>query len=248
MDTELRLVEKEVAPEEKKAKKEKVAFSIDFLNGGDVDEDALFANDTKKSTLMAAKTKEESYLKTLLPEDVHYSEKDLMKLFLKPSFDLVRRPAAGSGDQHDWDEDGFQGAPAAHFDDDDDDDIGGDHLPMDTGIPVYSMSSQMVDQPRKTKVEAINYSKKAKKVDVRKLKDNIWKDLTHVTAPSAKSKCVGDRTFSSVIQDVAGMYDEEKARDITVPFYFICLLHLANEKNLAIEGHPDLQDFIVRQE
>lgn len=30
-----------------------------------------------------------------------------------------------------------------------------------------------------------------------------------------------------------------------MPFYFICVLHLANEKGLKLEGRDDLLDFIV---
>ena len=33
--------------------------------------------------------------------------------------------------------------------------------------------------------------------------------------------------------------------DVTVPFYFICVLHLANEHGLELEGHPDLKNFTI---
>lgn len=32
---------------------------------------------------------------------------------------------------------------------------------------------------------------------------------------------------------------------VTVPFYFICVLHLANEKGLKLEGRDDMRDFSV---
>ncbi|CAN0306847.1 unnamed protein product [Ectocarpus sp. 4 AP-2014] len=38
---------------------------------------------------------------------------------------------------------------------------------------------------------------------------------------------------------------QEEQTGVTVPFYFICLLHLANEKGLKLEGRDDLLDFSV---
>ena len=33
--------------------------------------------------------------------------------------------------------------------------------------------------------------------------------------------------------------------EVTLPFYFICLLHLANEKGLELQGQDDLSDFCI---
>lgn len=38
---------------------------------------------------------------------------------------------------------------------------------------------------------------------------------------------------------------QEEQMGVTVPFYFICVLHLANEKGLRLEGREDLRDFSV---
>lgn len=38
---------------------------------------------------------------------------------------------------------------------------------------------------------------------------------------------------------------QEEQSGVTVPFYFICVLHLANEKGLKLEGRDDLLDFSV---
>ena len=38
---------------------------------------------------------------------------------------------------------------------------------------------------------------------------------------------------------------QEEQSCVTVPFYFICVLHLANEKGLRLEGRQDLLDFSV---
>jgi condensin complex subunit 2 len=34
--------------------------------------------------------------------------------------------------------------------------------------------------------------------------------------------------------------------NVTVSFYFICMLHLANEKGLELKGQEDLSDFQIR--
>lgn len=34
--------------------------------------------------------------------------------------------------------------------------------------------------------------------------------------------------------------------DISVPYYFICLLHLANEKNLEIALSEDTADLVIK--
>ena len=47
---------------------------------------------------------------------------------------------------------------------------GGDEDELDYG-------SQLVDRPVMVKANCLNYARKAKRVDVRKLKHNIWKEL-----------------------------------------------------------------------
>ena len=57
----------------------------------------------------------------------------------------------------------------------------------------------------------------------------------------------GTQKFTDMVQSVKSMYPEQKAKDITASFYFICLLHLANEKNLKILGQSDLSDLVIEQ-
>ena len=54
-----------------------------------------------------------------------------------------------------------------------------------------------------------------------------------------------ERKLTEIIDSVKGLYPEKKADDISVSFYFICLLHLANERNLKIEGSQDLANLVV---
>ena len=51
--------------------------------------------------------------------------------------------------------------------------------------------------------------------------------------------------FAAIVADVAA---EQRQADVTMPFYFICLLHLCNEKTLkldAVDGPDGLKNFAV---
>lgn len=76
------------------------------------------------------------------------------------------------------------------FDDDDDDDAGAFGFPDDNDtfdngsqsmppadVAEVDLLAATQDQPRRVRIERVNYAKKAKRVDVKRLKDNIWKGL-----------------------------------------------------------------------
>lgn len=74
------------------------------------------------------------------------------------------------------------------FHDDDYDDGGGFDDGFDAGAPVEAGEQDLLaatqGQTRRVKVETVNYARRAKRVDVRKLKDNIWKGLDITIAPA----------------------------------------------------------------
>ncbi|GMF40886.1 unnamed protein product [Phytophthora fragariaefolia] len=51
-------------------------------------------------------------------------------------------------------------------------------------------------------------------------------------------------TFENVVENVSGKVPS----NVTVSFYFICVLHLANEKGLELVGQDDLRNFQIRKE
>ena len=67
---------------------------------------------------------------------------------------------------------------AGGFDDDDD----GTHPAAHD--EEQDLLSGSATQSRRARPEAVNYAKRAKRVDVRKLKDNIWKNLDIVVPPT----------------------------------------------------------------
>jgi len=93
-------------------------------------------------------------------------------------------------------------------------------------------------QVKRARPQFVNYAKKSKRVDVKKLKENIWKGLTLeiFDHPDGEVEKLEAKEFTSVISGLRAAYPEEKMEEISTSFCFICLLHLANENGLRIES------------
>lgn len=139
-------------------------------------------------------------------------------------------------------------------------------------VDMGNYGEQLVAKPKKIKSLAINYARSAKRVDVKKLKDNIWKELSGVDRNELSSKnekntsqsvdtidheenddddennkIQRDFKFSEVVGGLKNMYQEKNIKDISVAFCFICLLHLANEKDLEIISDGSLSELTITQ-
>jgi len=83
----------------------------------------------------------------------------------------------------------------------------------------------------------VAFATRAKRVDVKKLKADLWSNIE--TKPKSLH-------LSDSIADLKSV----ESRSVTVPFYFICLLHLANEHGLELRGASrdalDDVDILVR--
>ncbi|KAJ7113713.1 condensin complex subunit 2/barren [Mycena crocata] len=287
-------------PKPRKEKKE--AFKIDFFAPAEKDlkeiTKELFAPVTGKGAGInlagtgpaARKSKKKGKDKEKkddhsLPDDMHFSSRQLVSLFLKPKFQLkmrgqrVRYNEDGDGevDENFWaqaaanqaagndDEDATAGGGAIPFNtqffhDDYDDGPGfnDDYDDGEGGAPEVEPGEQDLlaatqGKTRRVKPEFVNYAKRAKRVDVRKLKDNIWKGLDIVVAQPKEEDDTMDvdpdeptptdpseaRVFSSVISGLQRSYPREKMEEISTSFCFICLLHLANEQGLKLESNVD---------
>jgi condensin complex subunit 2 len=119
---------------------------------------------------------------------------------------------------------------------------------------------------RKVEKVQVGYATVAKKVDVKRLKLDLWEELERKfadekdhpdeeamddseteeedapIAPKSTTAAPGPLSFQDTVKQMQGT---QKQSDVTLPFYFICLLHLANEKGLALES-TGLEDFIIR--
>ncbi|KAK9451220.1 condensin complex subunit 2/barren [Limtongia smithiae] len=122
----------------------------------------------------------------------------------------------------------------------------------------FEFGSQLVvnSSSRRFKPEYVNYARVAKKVDVKKLKDNLWTTLHYeqtgakvpTPAPPAAAPSEEVQKFSQVVSGLRQMYSAKAMSDISTSFCFICLLHLANEKGLEIESSANLKDLAIRRD
>ena len=110
----------------------------------------------------------------------------------------------------------------------------------------------------------IGYATIAKKVDVKRLKQDLWTEIeTHLPerpenhnsldevkeselnvkdiAPHTPSKSSVPLSFFDTVQE---MERSKKQADASLPFYFMCILHLANEQELRLEPQG-LDDFLI---
>jgi len=129
-----------------------------------------------------------------------------------------------------------------------------DDVPSDAGFSFsYSQepSSQiapvdLIDAPEAVREIRINYSKRAKNVDVEKLRNNIWTQLCADSqenqtpnAPKPVSNDISEtKLFSEVLASLPEVVPAAQIPDLSVPLCFICLLDLANKKGLQIDQKP----------
>ena len=116
-----------------------------------------------------------------------------------------------------------------------------------------------LDDIRKVDKVKVAHATVAKKVDVRRLKKDLWTEVeskiapvsqaivdhTNITSTNRNEFVEGDPvlSFHDTVQKLTGF---QKQEDVSLPFYFICMLHLANEKQLRLENNVDgLNDFVI---
>ncbi|KAK0734164.1 condensin complex subunit 2/barren [Lasiosphaeria miniovina] len=340
-------------------RKEKQPFEIDFLSPLEPSlAEALYTQASANSAISLPKKDWKSKSRNMLPDDKHFSSRQLLTLFLKPKARMGRRRVLGGGrgvfsnaadaqyqndapegemDEAFWasqkapllpnaDPAASNGAPGgddasalpqgdydANFfqdndlpfagvgDDDDDDDDDGDefadardHFSPGPGGPGgpnamgmmtevgmtgafngltvtnpadLAFGTMLVTQNRRVRPEYVQYARVAKKVDVRRLKEEIWKGMDFENLDKAQDPNrsrlptppqEGDEgdddannptlKFTDVVNDLQRVYPKAAMDDISTSFCFICVLHLANEKGLVIEKTPGLTELTIRKD
>ncbi|WVQ97904.1 hypothetical protein IAU59_005021 [Kwoniella sp. CBS 9459] len=274
----------------------KTPFTIDFASASTAatSSKTLFAPASKSTITLPSSKSSRSSKKSgagkrkeewLLPDDMHFSSRQLLRLFLKPKFSLRMRRnghtvrmaenpngeidenfwAQAAADRADAGVDGegmdFDSQPAPFesqfFHDDGDDgyvddaldasDPSGMGMGMDEADDLWQATQDQ--ELRKSRPETVHFAKKAKRVDVKRLKDDIWNGLKSLIPPEKDESSEDDadtpqtpvepteavKTFDSIITSLRSTYPNEKMSEISTSFCFICLLHLANEEGLKIE-------------
>lgn len=211
--------------------------------------------------------------KTTLPVDLHYATRDLTKLFLLPKLRvaigggdkaIVEAPGGNEGNLYDYDNE----MDAENFVDEFDHDP-----PVNDGVPgnaienpasaVDGLGVDLVALPERFEKLEIGYATVAKKVDVRQLKSGIWsrlcgndKEADEVEQPvdlpesqplpEKDIRSGASQTLSEVVGEMETFVPRTALEDVTFPYVFICLLHLANEKTLEIKASGDtLNDLVI---
>jgi condensin complex subunit 2 len=102
------------------------------------------------------------------------------------------------------------------------------------------------------------FSRTAKRVDVQKLKENLWSKLVPENYDLSLHESIQEdgsilhedmgceKNFMEVCKELDTLYEEKPRKDISVAFCFICVLHLANENNLAIIGSDSLRELTIK--
>ncbi|KAI9717536.1 MAG: hypothetical protein M1812_004677 [Candelaria pacifica] len=122
-----------------------------------------------------------------------------------------------------------------------------------------AFGSQLVTQNRRLRPEYVQYARVAKKVDVRRLKEEMWrgiglKDETPTQTPSKPTEPPipdpgnAPLKFTSVMNNLQSVYPKQAMADISTSYCFICLLHLANEKGLELGNDEGLEELSIRKD
>ncbi|KAN0029610.1 hypothetical protein ACTA71_007742 [Dictyostelium dimigraforme] len=126
----------------------------------------------------------------------------------------------------------------------------------------------LIDEPRKVSKIDINYARVSKKIDVKSLKTSVWSIIDSnsnsdnsnnndddnskkiIVANKIESENVDECSFGSLIDDLKEeqnqlrLNNKPTAGEISIPLAFICVLHLANEKNLTL-NQDNINNFII---
>ncbi|XP_032937361.1 condensin complex subunit 2 isoform X2 [Catharus ustulatus] len=257
-------------------------FELDFQE--DIDFQTHFRK-TKASTTLAKSILENQNLRgTTLPADFNYEPQNLGQLFLKPLVKLSRSSdPVGALDTEagieDYDynnpNDTSNFCPALQVPDSDDDpdpDPNSNPAEFPSQLPappeapeLFGINGgnvpacgelELIAEPQKIHKINIQYARTAKRMDMRRLKQNMWELLTEQGAAAEEEEpkegtdpeVVGEKALSDLTKDLLHRLPPTMATNLSVPLAFVCLLHLANEKNLRLESTKDLSDIVVKQE
>ncbi|XP_048378647.1 condensin complex subunit 2 [Stegostoma tigrinum] len=273
--------QKETFAPQNKRKQAKKTFEVDFNEVSNFE--IQFKETRAATTISQAALDRRSRKLTTLPTDFHYDPDNIARLFLKPCVTIKRivkenicpDQDEGIGD-YDYNNpnDTSNFCPRTQLDSDDDhdgfvaanesfaaleqDENGLELDGKDLNITTYG-GENLVAEPHKVNKILLNYSKTAKKMDVKRLKQNMWDLLTenkNITEGKngvteelqvAVMTVKGQKSFTTITKNLFERLPSTMAKNLSVPMAFACLLHLANEKNLAIEGKEDLSDVIIKQ-
>jgi condensin complex subunit 2 len=234
----------------KKPKKPAMSFS----HGPTIPADAFAAPARSGGgATMLTKKAREAAVDHLLPIDVHFNVTDLRRLFARP-LTVLGGVRSATQVAHEFENGGGfddAGGAAEHgggreqFEDDDDSgafyDCDEDFDPGELNLVAPAHHIERI---------RVAYATRAKRVDVKKLKvgclrpkmrqslmraaqSDLW---AHIDKEEQK-----EIPLSHTIHEMKPVVND----NVTVPFYFICMLHLANEMGLQLQSSLEMDDVII---
>ncbi len=104
----------------------------------------------------------------------------------------------------------------------------------------------LVAEPQRAEQIQLSFAKVARAVDVKVLKASIWKALKPAPAVAAAAAAGAEpetQSFQELLDDLPARIPRFEQSNVTIPFCFISLLHLANEQGLELrsDGLDSLQ-------
>lgn len=205
----------------------------------------------------------------LLPTDVRYDQKNFTSLFLKRTSIPTRRKVGALPTRTGSNEGLQEGGYADMGGNDHDMDMDAPEVELNLANLDYmgGHEIEMLPEPKRVQEIMSNYAKVDKRVDVKMLKRNIWDQLMQVPETTeypdlhkASSDLLasmeengpakdveGPKSFQTVLETLPGIVPESALLEVSVPYCFVCLLHLANEKNLSLTAPSDMNTLIINQ-
>lgn len=298
-----------------KAKKEKELFEIDFLSELNANlSELIFTQASSNNVISLPKRERRNKNKNLLPDDKHFSSKQLLGLFLKPTKRLASQQIGliprnspqietdentneqfwtypkeenspiGAETHVNYDANFFQDNEIPIMEDLDDDRAeymdaqanlstceGEEKAAGTAGNVEYGVNhddegafgNHIITQNCRQRPDYVQFARVAKKVDVRKLKEELWKGINSDLIQTAKNQTSGrlptpddevdmeastSLKFSSIMKGLRNVYPKQDMSEISTSYCFICLLHLANEKGLVIQKNKELTDLEIMKD
>lgn len=115
----------------------------------------------------------------------------------------------------------------------------------DAGKDIFTQKDEKEDLTKLRQPDKVTYSRVSKKVDVRRLKKNIWMSVKSVVSQLDETSDILQFRFTDITKNLGKFYSPESLSDISTSFCFICLLHLANEHGLQIKSTENYEDLTV---
>ncbi|XP_017782741.1 PREDICTED: condensin complex subunit 2 isoform X2 [Nicrophorus vespilloides] len=116
------------------------------------------------------------------------------------------------------------------------------------------IGENLIDMPEMVQNIKINYATHSKKIDMKKLKANVWKVLIkdksneQIITEDMAAKEAHNINFSEIYKKLPTMIPKKMEEELSCPLAFFALLHLANEQNLKLLGSSDMTDIMIEQD